>query len=468
MTRQQSIRQRSTRREAPARQGRVRPPGWARALLLAAGLSVTWLAAGAANEVVSLRQSALGRTLVMPSPVAGDAFTLGDRVKITVYENLAGAGDGSEPQALSALIERSEITGTYIVQEDGFIFLPLVGGIEAMGVTGGGLQQGIAERFQRELGAHVTVAIQLVEREPVYVTGDLPQPGTFRYSPGMTVLHALALSGGGTGIAGADRWRQLDLAREQERSSQSRNRLVRLLARLSVLQQEEPAGRDNALRQLSRMTGRGTAEALVSEARAIRAMEREKLDMQTRSGAAVVAALENEAAVLRESLAGAEAVIKDKSERMEFMRQLRERGTTTDQNVHVVRDEYARSQTAWHELRASMARVERNIAEARHQHSLALAEAELAIQREKLAVRQAIVEEETTQAAMARLLLGTDYHTLVAVGGLKERVGLEIIRRTPGGATRMTGDLLSPLRPGDIVNVVRAESSENATAVLAQ
>ena len=48
------------------------------------------------------------------------------------------------------------------------------------------------------------------------VAGDIAQPGNFRYVPGMTVMHALALAGASDRV-GTDQWRQLDLTRERER-----------------------------------------------------------------------------------------------------------------------------------------------------------------------------------------------------------------------------------------------------------
>ena len=35
-----------------------------------------------------------------------------------------------------------------------------------------------------------------LERQPVYVLGPVKNPGAYKYAPGMTVLHAVALAGG--------------------------------------------------------------------------------------------------------------------------------------------------------------------------------------------------------------------------------------------------------------------------------
>src|SRR5215208_1431318 len=63
-------------------------------------------------------------------------YSIGDKLKITFFEQLQ-----SGPKLLSALIERPELTGEYVVQQDGHVFLPLLGPIEVFGQTTQSLEQ---------------------------------------------------------------------------------------------------------------------------------------------------------------------------------------------------------------------------------------------------------------------------------------------------------------------------------------
>src|SRR4051812_35821275 len=50
--------------------------------------------------------------------------------------------------------------------------------------------------LQNQMNGQARVSIQLLDREPIYVTGQVAKPGPFKYVPGMTVLHALTLAAG--------------------------------------------------------------------------------------------------------------------------------------------------------------------------------------------------------------------------------------------------------------------------------
>lgn len=391
----------------------------------------------------------------------GDTFVLGDQLKITVYENFAAASSKPGDPALMSLVERSEITGSYVVQEDGSIFLPLVGGIATFGATVTQLETAIQTSFASRLGARVAVAIQLLEREPIYVTGDLPQSGVFRYSPGMTALHALALAGGAAVQGGADKWRMVDLARERERIAQAENRLARVLARLTVLAEEKGSSNEGAMQRLVELSGRPAADRLIAEERAVRDLEEEQLVSQSAAAAGVVVSLNNERAILTESLADAETALQDKAERLSFMQDLRARGTTTDQNVNIVRGEYVLARSTWNDLRGMLARVERTLVETRHRDARALTDYRIATERAFLATRQSITEEETTRSLMENVVKALRSLPVGDEDRAAAELRVEIVRRTTDGIMNTEGDLLSPLRPGDVLNIQRRDPSSS-------
>ena len=72
-----------------------------------------------------------------PAELTSTSFAIGDKLDIKLFQQLgtrdrpesAGAG------ALSALIERPELSGTYIVQQDGSITLPLLGTFNLLGAS---------------------------------------------------------------------------------------------------------------------------------------------------------------------------------------------------------------------------------------------------------------------------------------------------------------------------------------------
>lgn len=96
------------------------------------------------------------------------------------------------------------------IQLDGTIALPIIGSIAAAGSTSADVQaraeMALATKVLRQrtpdgrdrivLIQPGDVAVAVVEYRPVYVNGDVLQPGQHPYRPQMTVRHAIALSGG--------------------------------------------------------------------------------------------------------------------------------------------------------------------------------------------------------------------------------------------------------------------------------
>jgi polysaccharide export outer membrane protein len=100
-----------------------------------------------------------------------------------------------------------DVSGDFRISETGTIALPLVGTLHAGGMTATELQKAIAERLvQLKLFTNPSVSVEVLEYQPVYVLGNVNNPGRYRYTPGMTVLGAVALAGGFAFSAAQDRF----------------------------------------------------------------------------------------------------------------------------------------------------------------------------------------------------------------------------------------------------------------------
>jgi polysaccharide export outer membrane protein len=85
------------------------------------------------------------------------------------------------------------------VRPDGTITLPLVGDIQAVGMTPQQLKQVISKKlaqYVRDEGAVVTVSVTEVNSYRVTVSGNVTQPGVFPSRAYLTVVEAMALAGG--------------------------------------------------------------------------------------------------------------------------------------------------------------------------------------------------------------------------------------------------------------------------------
>jgi len=92
----------------------------------------------------------------------------------------------------------TELSGQYLVGSDGRISFPLIGMVQAGGLTLAQLQ----ERLTQQLGArylkHPKVSADIVEYRPFFILGEVNHSGQFPYRFGMTITAAVATAGGFT------------------------------------------------------------------------------------------------------------------------------------------------------------------------------------------------------------------------------------------------------------------------------
>jgi polysaccharide export outer membrane protein len=96
-----------------------------------------------------------------------------------------------------AVWKEPELSRTVPIRPDGKITLPLIGDVQAEGLSPGELEQNV----QKQLAAlvrdpRVTVIVHDVNGAKVYVTGQVLHAGAFPLRSQMNVLQALAMAGG--------------------------------------------------------------------------------------------------------------------------------------------------------------------------------------------------------------------------------------------------------------------------------
>lgn len=106
----------------------------------------------------------------------------GDVLRVTVY------GD-------------AELTNTYRIDDGGRIAMPLVGGVNARGITteaaAGRVTSALANGFMQ----NPDVAVEVAEYRPFFIQGAVSSAGQIPYSYGMTVRAAVSSAGGFTDTA---------------------------------------------------------------------------------------------------------------------------------------------------------------------------------------------------------------------------------------------------------------------------
>lgn len=103
----------------------------------------------------------------------------GDRLRISVFE-------------------QAGLTGTYTVDQAGYISFPLIGTVPSRGRTLEDMEKIIAQKLQQGYLRDPDVTIEVDRYRSIYIMGEVGQPGQYSYVAGMTVQNAIAVAGGYT------------------------------------------------------------------------------------------------------------------------------------------------------------------------------------------------------------------------------------------------------------------------------
>jgi len=119
---------------------------------------------------------------VAQQQAALSSYTLGsgDKVKVTVYQ---------EP----------DLSGEFEVGGNGRVALPLIGEVQALGITVPDLEDRIEAKLKGEgYLLEPRVNVEVLNYRPFFILGEVNKPGSYPYVNGMTVVNAAAMAEGFT------------------------------------------------------------------------------------------------------------------------------------------------------------------------------------------------------------------------------------------------------------------------------
>jgi polysaccharide export outer membrane protein len=90
------------------------------------------------------------------------------------------------------------LSNNYTVDAEGRVSLPLIGAVNARGLTTAQLSGAIAGRLRQSYIRDPSVAVEVATYRPFFVLGEVTFPGQYPYVPNMTVENAIAIAGGFT------------------------------------------------------------------------------------------------------------------------------------------------------------------------------------------------------------------------------------------------------------------------------
>ncbi len=391
-------------------------------------------------------------TLLSSGAVFGQGtYTLGpeDRVRLKVFEWRASRDETFSWEALN---------DEYALGSEGELSLPLVGKIDASGITRDELAERISAQLSERLGLgrRPSVAVEIVEYRPFYILGPVEEPGAYPYRPGLTVLRAVSLAGGiGTNaqndprevITGYGEMEILRLSRDA-----ARVRIARLTAELASADGFAPPP------ELAGRLAEPSVARLVAQEQAIFAARRDAY--RTR-----LAALEQLQADLQTEVPAQRAMLENVKSQVQSLREDLAALSTVVATLQVRSMEREAAK-----LDGERLRVETSLLRAQQEVSRAnLAIVELRTQRaQDLAVdlretQAALEQAERRIATTADLVAQAERNDPLALAaeGRSLTPTYSIVRNEDGKSVELAADEMTAVMPGDAIRVeLRRESVE--------
>ena len=138
------------------------------------------------------------RGLLSTAPI----FALLFSVPVTVQGATEAYRINSEDLLEISVWKEEDLQKTVAVRPDGGITLPLIGNVQAAGMTTEELQQALTEKLDEYIpDPVVTVSVAEIRGYKIYITGEVQNPGEYLMGTYIDVLQALTLAGGVTPFA---------------------------------------------------------------------------------------------------------------------------------------------------------------------------------------------------------------------------------------------------------------------------
>jgi len=162
------------------------PPLYKQQLVLPAMLKP-----GAGRTVVAARP-------IAPQPVYAEPMPPGPRPVAMMAEPEPSYALDSGDKLRVVVFGQEGLSASYSVDTSGRITMPLIGAVNARGMTPAGLQLAIAAKLRNGFVREPHVAVEVELYRPFFILGEVTLPGQYPYVPNMTVETAVAIAGGYT------------------------------------------------------------------------------------------------------------------------------------------------------------------------------------------------------------------------------------------------------------------------------
>jgi protein involved in polysaccharide export with SLBB domain len=124
------------------------------------------------------------------------APTQGSQPVAAVQTDLGSYGLGTGDKIRITVFGEPQLSGEFEIDGTGAISMPLIGQLKAVGLNTPQLERKITEMLDGDYILNPRVSAEVINYRPFYILGEVTKPGQYPYTNGLTVLNAVAASGG--------------------------------------------------------------------------------------------------------------------------------------------------------------------------------------------------------------------------------------------------------------------------------
>lgn len=249
---------------------------------------------------------------------------LTDSTGATLSSGAAGETPKSSASKMSS-VERiniripgvTSLSGEYRITGDGTIALPGIGRLQVGDSTISEFEAQLANEIQRVTNRETSVAVEVIDYRPVFVSGVVAHSGAFPWKPGYSILHVEALAGGlFRGSAAPDMVAMEPVSdREHDRAMRAGYGLASTLASIERLKTEMRNGSEYILPpKVLQLVSKADQQSLLSAQQATLASRQSVFNAKVTALQNAKAMAEKDKVALTEQAARVESQLKQRRE----------------------------------------------------------------------------------------------------------------------------------------------------------
>ena len=380
-------------------------------------------------------------------------FEIGDKLKLAFFENVQDVEKNKWGNAAgTGFQQHPELSGEYSIRDDGTIAVPVLGSFEVADLTPNELQVLMGEAFNKALGRTGFVTIVSIERPPIYVLGPVKNPGSYTYSSGMTVLHAVTLAGGFPRQDTPEPWQKIERVREATKRYGTLELLSELLTRQTVLKAERDHTRPMPPQQLIDVVGPTKATALIAAEIERQSAIVSARNARSQAGAEAVKTAQQDVDLLStqsRSIESMDANIAALKRRAAGIEQLYNKGALNNNLLIETKSRVADAERNRQDMIIQLAQAKQRLVTAQQDQAKLEADMRGELDTQILSISQQIADANRETATSEGILGAFQVQYTPAASAIT----YEIVRQTAKGPVAFAANGMSTLIPGDLVQV---------------